>query len=268
MRILEQAGNTLGEFLPRLGAALVVLVAGWLLSRLFSRLLVRLLQRIGLDSAAERVALHDVLARAGIERSLTRLVGVLARMALMVITVVAAVAVLGINSLNSTLDEILLFLPRLLAALVLLLGGLAVSSVARERVERAAYQMDIPGPLGRVTQIAVVVIAAIMALGQLGVPTLVLNVLLAVVASGSVLTLAIAFGLGSREVARELSAGRSVATSFQEGQTITVGDLRGAIVTLESTAVVLDTDDGRRVRIPNHLLLESTVTVRDAEEPT
>ncbi|MCP9489837.1 MAG: hypothetical protein MSC31_08160 [Solirubrobacteraceae bacterium MAG38_C4-C5] len=267
-RILDEAGDTLGQFLPRLGAALLILLGGWLVSRLFCRLLVRALQRVGLDRAAERVGLHDLLVRAGLERSLTRLIGLVVRVTLLVIVVVATIGVLGIDALDRTLDEVLLFLPRLLVALVLLLGGLVLSSVARERVERAAYQMDLPGPLGRVTQVSVLVIAAITALGQLGVPTLVLNVLVAAVASGAVLTFAIAFGLGGREVARQLSAGRALATTYEEGQTIAVGGLRGAIVSLDDTTVVLDVDDGRRVRIPNHVLLEGTVTVREVERST
>lgn len=260
--ILDRAADTLGTFLPRLGAALVILVGGWLVSRLLSRLMVRALRRVGLDRAAERAGVHDVLVRAGLERSLTQLLGTALRLALLVVTVVATIAVLGIDALDRTLDEVLLFLPSLLVALVLLLAGLVVSGIARERVERATYQMDVPGPLGRVTQVSVLVIAAIMALGQLGVPTLVLNVLVAVVAFGSVLTFSIAFGLGGRDVARQLSAGRSLTTSFEEGQTIAVGDVRGAIVAFEGTAVVLDAEDGRRVRLPNHLLLESTVTIR------
>jgi len=55
-----------------------------------------------------------------------------------------------------------------------------------------------------------------------------------------------------------------VAGSFEVGQTIGLGDVRGEIVALQSAATVLRTEDGRLVvRVPNHLLLESMVVVDD-----
>lgn len=54
-----------------------------------------------------------------------------------------------------------------------------------------------------------------------------------------------------------------MAGSFEVGQTIGLGDVRGEIVALQSAATVLRTEDGRLVRVPNHLLLESMVVVDD-----
>jgi small-conductance mechanosensitive channel len=52
-----------------------------------------------------------------------------------------------------------------------------------------------------------------------------------------------------------------VRGAYDVGETIEVGDLRGQIVAIEPDATVLGTDGGRRVRVPNHLLLESVVTI-------
>ena len=74
------------------------------------------------------------------------------------------------------------------------------------------------------------------------------------------LTTALAFGLGGRDVARELRAGRYVASSFSLGERIEVDTLQGEIIALEPAVVVVRRDDGRLVRIPNHLMLRSIVT--------
>lgn len=259
--ILERAGETLGDYLPRLGGALAVLVVGIVLVRLLARGLRGLLTRVGVDALAERGGVHDVLARAGLERSLSRVVAAAVRVALTIAVVLAALSLLGLGPLDEAINEAVLFLPNVLAALALVLAGAVLGSFARERVERTAYQMDLRGPLGPAAQWFVVGVFAIVALAQLGVPTTILTVLAGVASAGIALTAALAFGLGGRELAREMSAGRYVGTAFEVGQEITIRGHRGRIEAIEGASTVIATENGTSVRIPNHLFLESDVLV-------
>lgn len=259
--ILERAGETLGDYLPRLGGALAVLVFGLVLVRLLGRLLRGVLTRTGVDRLAERAGVHDVLAKAGFERSFASVVTAAVRLALTVAVILAALSLLGFEPLDQAINEAVLFLPNVLVALALVLAGAVLGSLARERVERTAYQMDLPAPLAPAAQWAVIGLFAIIALAQLGVSTIILTVLAGVAAGGVVLTIALALGLGGRELARELSAGRYVAGSFQVGQEVTIRGHRGEIVAIEGASTVLGAADGVRVRIPNHLFLESDVVV-------
>jgi small-conductance mechanosensitive channel len=264
--ILERAGEALGDYLPRLGGALAVLVVGLLIVRLLARGLRGLLARAGVDRLAERAGVHDVLARAGLERSLSRVAEVAVRLALTVVVLLAAVSLLGLEQLNDAVNEAVLYLPRVLAALALVLAGAVLGSLARQRVERTAYQMDLRGPLAPAAQWFVMGVFAILALAQLGIPTGILTVLAAVAAAGVALTAALAFGLGGRELARDVSAGRYVGSAFSVGQEITIRGHRGQIVAIEGASTVLGTEDGASVRIPNHLFLESDVLVHSRRE--
>lgn len=263
--ILERAGETLGEDLPRFAGALALLVVGLLASALLARIVRGLLARAGVDRLAARLGVDELLFRAGLERSLSRLIAFALRVAMSVAVVIAAISLLGIESLDRSLDEAVLFLPRLLAALGLLLAGAVLGGLARERVDRAAYQMDLPGPLGRLAQVAVLVLFAVIGLAQLGISTGLLDTVIAIVLGGAVATVTLAFGLGGRDVARQVTAGRSLAVSFEVGQTISVEGMRGEIVALEPAAVILREPSGRRLRIPNHVLLETVVVVREAD---
>jgi small-conductance mechanosensitive channel len=259
--ILERAGETLGDYLPRLGGALAVLVVGVILVRLLTRALRSLLTRIGLDGLAERGGVHDVLARAGLERSLSGVVAVAVRVALTIAVVLAALSLLGFDPLDQAINEAVLFLPKVLAAMALVLAGAVLGSLARERVERTAYQMDLRGPLGPAAQWFVIGVFAIIALAQLGVPTTILTVLAGIAGAGIALTAALACGLGGQELAREMSAGRYVGSAFEVGQEITIRGHRGRIVAIEGASTVIGTDNGARVRVPNHLFLETDVLV-------
>lgn len=263
--VLERAGETVGEYLPRFGGALAVLLVGLVLVRFLGRGVAGLLIRLGADRLAERAGVHDVLARAGLERSLSRLIAFAIRIALAVAVVLAAVSLLGLQPLDRALNEGILFLPRLLAALALVLVGAVLGSLARERLERVAYQMDLRGPLGPAAQWAVASVFAIVALGQIGVPTAVLTVLAGIIAAGAALTVALAFGLGSSDLAREVSAGRYVSASFEVGQEVTVGEHRGQIAAIETASTVLEREDGDSVRIPNHRFLLVDVILHRAD---
>jgi small-conductance mechanosensitive channel len=264
--ILERAGEAVGDYLPRLGGALAVLVVGLLIVRLLARGLRGLLARAGVDRLAERAGVHDVLARAGLERSLSRVAEVAVRLALTVVVLLAAVSLLGLEQLNDAVNEAVLYLPRVLAALALVLAGAVLGSLARQRVERTAYQMDLRGPLAPAAQWFVLGVFAMLALAQLGIPTGILTVLAAVAAAGVALTAALAFGLGGRELARDVSAGRYVGSAFSVGQEITIRGHRGQIVAIEGASTVLGTENGASVRIPNHLFLESDVLVHSRRE--
>lgn len=259
--ILERAGETLGDYLPRLGGALAVLVVGIVLVRLLARALRGLLTRAGVDGLADRAGVHDVLARAGLERSLSRVVAAAVRIALTVAVVLAALSLLGFQPLDQAINEAVLFLPNVLAALALVLAGAVLGSLARQWVERTAYQMDLRGPLAPAAQWFVIGVFGIVALAQLGIPTTILTVLAGIAAAGIALTAALAFGLGGRELAREVSAGRYVGSAFEVGQEITIRGHRGRIEVIEGASTVIGTDNGASVRIPNHLFLESDVLV-------
>lgn len=259
--ILSRAGDTLGDFLPQLGGALVLLLIGLLVARLIGSLVRRALARARLDDLAHRWRVDETLGRAGLKTSLSGLCGAVVRIVLSVVVVFASLTLLGLEPLSQSLNEAVLFLPRLIVALVLVLAGLVLSGLVRERVDRLTYQMDFPVPLGQLAQIATLAIFAIMAAAQIGVSAGVLVIVLAILLAAVAATFAIAFGLGGREVARALNAGRFVRGAYDVGQTIEVGDLRGRIVAIEPDATVLGTDGDRRVRVPNHILLESVVTI-------
>ncbi len=260
-RILENAADTLGEALPAIGGALLLLVLGLLMASIAGRLTRRALRTLGVDDLAERSRVEDSLARVGIERSLSRLLGDVVRIVVAVVVVFAAVSLLGLGALSVSLNAVLLFLPRLLVALALVVAGAIVAQLVADRVDRLATQVAIAEPVGRVAQVSIFAIFFVTALAQVGVSTSVLVIVVAIVLTATALMLALAFGLGSREMARQVTAGRYVTSVFSVGQMIGVEGIRGEIVALESAATVLRTDEGRMLRVPNHLLLESVVTL-------
>lgn len=263
--VLERAEATLGEALPRLAGALLLVIVGLPIVILLSRFVRRMLLVAGLDDLGERSGVHDGLSRLGLERSLSRLIARGVRIALIVLVMVAAISLLGFGALAGALNEVVLFVPKLFVAVAIVIAGMVVAEFLRRRVEPLSEQMAVGVPAGQMTEIIVLALFVLTALALIGIPTSVLLVLIALVLAAGVLSLALAFGLGGREVAREISAGRSVAGTFRIGDRITVGDVTGEITALDSVSTVIRAADGASVRVPNHLLLESVVQVHGSE---
>jgi small-conductance mechanosensitive channel len=264
--VLDRAGDTFGDFLPQLAGAFLLLLIGLLLAFLLGRLTTRVLVAAGLDELAGRWRVGETLERARLDPSLSRLAGAAVRITVSVVAVFAALTLLGLKLLSQSLNEAVLFLPNLLVALLLLLAGVVLAGFARERVDRLAYQMDFPVPLGQLAQVVTLAIFGIMALAQLGVAAGILFTVIAILLAAAAATFALAFGLGGREVAKALNAGRFVRNAFEVGQTITIGDVRGEIIAIEPEATVIGTADGS-VRVPNNMLIESVVTVHRPGAP-
>ena len=262
--ILERAGDTLGDFLPQLVGALVLLVVGLLLARLGGWLVRRGLRAAGVDDLADRWRVNETLGRAGLPVSLVAVTAAAVRLTLSVVAVFAAFTLLGLEPLSQSLNEALLFLPKLIAALAILLAGVVVAGLVRDRVDRLASQMDFPIPLGQLAQVGTLAIFAITAAAQVGVSTELLILVVGIVLAGVAAVFAIAFGLGGREMARALNAGRFVRSAFEVGETVQLGEWGGRILAIEADATVLGTDGGR-VRVPNHLLVESVVEIQEPQ---
>jgi small-conductance mechanosensitive channel len=259
--ILDRAGDALGGYLPRLGGALLLLLAGLVVAAIVRRLLSRILRAARLDELGERWGVHDVLEKTGLGRSLSDLVARAVRIAIVFVVVFAALSLLGLEFLSASLNGVILFLPRVFIALALLVAGVVLGQVVRRQVDRLAEQMDIPGPVGLLAEAVVLGVFAVTALAQLGIPTQVLLLLAAILLGAVGLTLALAFGIGGREMAREVSARRYVEGSFAVGEEVSVSGQRGRIAAIEATGTVLETNGGDRVRIPNSQLVASIVTL-------
>src|SRR4051812_38451264 len=257
--VLDSAADSVGAFIPRAAGALVLLVVGLIVVSLLRRALVKLLRAAGVDDAGERWGASDVLERFGLSRSLSAVLGGAVRVGLVLVVVFAALSLLGLQFLSASLNAAILYLPRVLLAFLLLLAGMVISELVRRQVDRLTTQMDVPGPIGALAQAVVLAVFVVTALAQVGVPTQILLVLVAVLLAGAAATLALAFGIGGREMAREVSARRYVEGAFAVGQEITVSEVRGRIAAIESTSTVLETGEGERVRVPNSQLIAGVV---------
>lgn len=205
-------GTWLHDFAQRLGTMavdvlvfLAVLVAALAVGWLIRALLARVLRAVGFDALADRSGADTTLRRAGLARRpsdyVARFIGMLA---------VLVVALSGALSLRIPGTELILanalaFVPALLTAVLIIVIGTMLAEFAARGILIASVNAGWRGArlVSGVTRLLVLALAVAMALDQLAVARAVVVATFSIVLGGVVLALALAFGLGGRDIARE-----------------------------------------------------------------
>jgi small-conductance mechanosensitive channel len=263
--VIERAGDQLGTFLPRIVGALLLVLVGLLVASILGRITRKALVRAGLDRLGDRSGASALLAQGGLGGSLSALVATAVKLTIAIVACFAAMTLLGLEFLSDSLNSGILFIPRLLTALALVLIGIVIGAVARAWVERTSAQLDFPVSIGPVVQVTIIAIFGLCAAAQAGVSVGPLFAIALVLVGAVAVTLSLAFGLGAREVARSLSSGRYARADFEVGQTVRVDDVRGEILRIDAAAVTLRAGD-ETIRVPNSIMVERIVVIEHPEQ--
>jgi flagellar biosynthesis protein FliQ len=196
----------IGNFLPRLGIAVAVLVAGWLLAKAFRFSVVKALRALNFHILTERAGIDGFLKEGGTERDTTEWVGLIGYALVLLASLIIAFNSLGLTQVTDLLGRVLLFVPRLLVAvLVIVFGGYFARFVgtAVARYLRGAGIGD-NEIIGRLVQYAVMGFVVLLAVDHLDIGGGLIQNTFLILLAGVVFALALAFGLGARDRAAEL----------------------------------------------------------------
>jgi small-conductance mechanosensitive channel len=203
MDILQSLQNTLDRFLeyiPQLIGAIIILVIGYVVARILKAVVSRLLQAIGFDGWMERGGIKQFFDRAQTRETPATVIGTLVFWFVFIIAITMAADALGIRQVSQVLAQLIAYIPSIIAAiLILVLAALLANFLAG--IVRGATGSDL---LSNVARYAIIVYAAFAAITQLGIAVQLTAPTFLIILGALALAGAIAFGLGSREVAKDI----------------------------------------------------------------
>ena len=193
-------------FLPTFIGVLVILIAGWIIAGALKNVVIKVLKLIQLDTASEKSGLGDILRRGGIRQTVSELIGALIYWLIMLMVFMTALNALGMTVAAALLDKVILYIPNVIAAMFILSLGIFFSSMVGTIVRTASSNAGITQAkfLGQATQTVIMIFAAIITLEQLNIASSVLNLTINIIFASMGLALALAVGLGSKDIAGKL----------------------------------------------------------------
>lgn len=198
----------LGEFLPKLLLAAVILIAGWLLAKALKFAVLKGLRAINFNILAERAGIDGFLEQGGVKTDTIGILAILAYWLVILAALVVAFNTLGLGYVTDLLVRIALFIPHVVVAILILAFGAYFARFVDTSITAYGKNVELEDAelLGRLARYTVMVFVVLMALDQINVGGDFIRWTFLIVLTGIVFALALAFGLGGQQWAAGLLA--------------------------------------------------------------
>lgn len=196
----------LGEYLPRLLGALLILIIGWIVARWIRAGVSKLLLAVRFDEVAKKSGIDAVLQQGGVRLTLNGVISGLIYWLIMLVALLASIDSLGLAVASDVLNRVVLYLPNVVIAVVILIFGALFANLIRGIVGTYLANAQVSGApiISAIAQYAVLVFAAAVALVQLGIGRELVTSAFQIAFGAVCLALALAFGLGGRDWAARM----------------------------------------------------------------
>lgn len=194
------------NFLPNFLVAVIILVVGWVVAVYVAKLLKQVLHSLRLDEIGDKLGLDEVSNRTGMKMTVSGAVAWLVKWFLLLAISLAAADILGLTQISLFLNQVLMYIPSVVAAAAILLVGTMVANFLAKLVRHsvAAAGLSSADMLAAVTQWSVMIFTVLATLDQLKVAQAFVQTLFTGIIAMLAIAGGLAFGLGGREHATKV----------------------------------------------------------------
>lgn len=249
--------DTVAGAAPKVLLGILFLFIAVLVAKGIEKLLRMLLVRVRLDTLVQQTGLDKTLRSIGIRQKLDFFIPRLVYYLILCLLAKTLADSLGLTAISEALGAFFSYLPNLIAAFLLLLLGSAVSQFVGTTVRQAAENagLDFAAALGRLVSGLLFFIIAVMAVSQLKVDTEMLRLVTAIVLAAGALAFGISFGLGARDIVRNILAGFYARKFLEVGKPLEIVGQKGTLRAITATHALLDSEE-RSISVSNSRLLD------------
>jgi len=190
-------------FLPSFIGALLVFTFGLIAAVALGKVAEKIIKMLRVDQALDKIKFGDNLKKAGLELGVSKFFGELAKWFLILVFLMAATDILGLRQVSQFLNDIILYIPNIVVAVIILsiavLFGNFVYSVVRSSTKIAGVMSA--SVLAIISKWAIIIFGLLASLIQLGIAVSLVNTVFIGIVAAFSLASGLAFGLGGKEEA-------------------------------------------------------------------
>lgn len=253
--IMTSTAAALALFLaaiPKIIGFLVILLIGWLVASALSKVVAGLLRAVRFNDLAQRSGFSGFVHQMGVHTDASGVIATAVNWFVRLIVLVVAFDALGLPAVSQVLQQLLLWLPNLVVALmVLVIGGLlANASFGIVRGATAQAGFGNAALLANIARFAVWAFAIVVAVNQIGIATTLINTLFMGIVGALALGFGLAFGLGGKDTAADIVRGWYRGTQRDAPRIALAADAAGDRTQALIDHAASDPKDGRRTAYP------------------
>jgi hypothetical protein len=190
-------------YLPILLGALIILIVGWIVAKIIRSIVNGVLKVVRFDALADKAGISEVLRKGDLKITARKVLSDLVYWLIIIMVLVMVANALGLPKASDVLSNLFAYVPKVIAALLVLVVAMFLASFVSGIVRIAAGNANLPKPdlLAGISRWAIIIFAVTISLAQLGIAPLLVTTTFNIILGGIVLALALAFGLGGKDTA-------------------------------------------------------------------
>ena len=204
--LLEPARSVLaqiGQFVMNILLVLIILIVGWIISKLIRTVVTKALRMVKIDELSDRIGLEALLEKGSIGYSLSELIGIICYWLALLVTFMVAINAIGLTIAADLLNKVVLYIPNVIAAIFILILGMFAATILKNIVLTAANNAGVSQGkvLAKAVEVVIIVFTVFVGLEQLNIGIRITELTLGILLASIGLGLALAFGLGCKDIA-------------------------------------------------------------------
>ncbi|MEE9362858.1 MAG: mechanosensitive ion channel domain-containing protein [Cellulophaga sp.] len=259
---LQNMGDAIASILPSLIGAVVILIGGWLITKVILSILRKILSVTKIDKLTDKINETGAFGTTDVKFKVSKVILGFVKLILFLVFLIIAVDIMKWDIVSVEIGNLLRYLPKLFSAVALIMIGLYVATYIRKGVQSLFESFALGGAklISNLIFYVILVFVAITALNQAGVDTTIITNNITLILGAFLLAVAIGFGLGSKEVIGDLLRTFYTRKNFMIGDHVKIKEVEGTIESIDNICVIVKTKSGKTV-IPIKKVVNSKVEI-------
>ncbi|MGB2763686.1 MAG: mechanosensitive ion channel domain-containing protein [Candidatus Aminicenantaceae bacterium] len=247
-------------YLPKIVFAILIILFGWFIARIVSKIIGKLGKKLGLNKMFEKLGITKGLKKVGVKRPVYSIFSAAIFWIIFLVFLFLATDILGLDAVSIAIGKIISYLPNILAAIIIFIIGLLIANFVKRIITSSteAIGIEYGDKLGLVVAYIIIIVVSISALAQLKISTHIFVSVINITLGIFVFSFGALFIFGARNIVENILSGYYIRKDFKEGDHITCGDIKGKIVEIGSINTALE-DGEKRWMLPNSKFMKEIV---------
>lgn len=261
---LRTMGNEIGQAIPNIIGAILVLLIGWFITRFVIFAVDKTIKLTKMDRLVNKINEVEFFGSKKLNIDVTKIILGFIKWTMFIIFLIIASDIMNLKIISEEISNLLSYIPQLFTGLLIFVLGLLLANFLKKTVKSFFESFELSGSniISQLLFLTVLIFISITALNQAGVNTDIITNNITLILGAFLLAFALALGLGAQAVAADLLRTFYVRKTYEVGQNIEYRGTTGKVDSIDNISMILNTPEGKLV-IPIKNIVESEIKIKN-----
>lgn len=259
---LNEMGKNLMEAVPNVLGAILILIIGWLVTKIVVLIMKKILKFAKVDALTDLINEKNIFGKTELKFNISKVIIGFIKWILFLVFLIVAADILNWSIVSLEIGNLLRYLPKLFSAIALFMVGLYIATFVKKAISGLFESFDLNGAkaISSLVFYVIAIIITITALNQAGINTSIITNNLTIILGAFLAAIALGFGLGSKDVIGDLLRAFYTRKNFEVGQKINFKNISGTVESVDNITMTIKTSTGTII-IPIKEIVENQINI-------